>query len=384
MKQLASLLITFLSITQLMGQGNHVPNFSFEGNAGCPSTNGQFYLVTDWNNPTGGSPEYYHTCYPFSNGFGVPNNVAGEQNARTGNAYAGILTYPGPYREYLQAGLLDSLKQGETYCISFYVSLAGKSEYASIGPQLYFSDLPVTSSSTQHLPYSPQIFDSTNIIYDTTLWTRISGEYLANGGESYITIGNFYTDANTHFDTASNSTVAPAYYYIDDVFIYKKMNAKAGNNSTICIGDSIQLGEIDSDNGIVYNWSPATGLIDSSSHNPWIKPLTTTTYFLSIADTGGLYCTGRMVDSVTVTVNDCTPIPLFYVPTILKGNELLFISAIPENSTLELYDARGRLVFRNENYGNDFNAGNLAVGIYTYSLKLADGTFQTGKICIVN
>jgi hypothetical protein len=366
-----------------MAQGNLVPNFSFEINAGCPTGNGQFYLVADWVNPTNGSPEYYNSCFPSTNGYGVPNNIAGEQSAHSGNAYAGIVMWEGPYREYLQTQLLDSLCQGEIYCVQFYVSLPGKAEYATITPQVLFSDLPVISSTPWFLPLSPQIFDTVTILNDTTNWMLVSGEYVANGGETYITIGNFYDDAHTPIDSISNSTVLAAYYYLDDVFIYKKANANAGLNTTICLGDSVQIGETNLEIGISYNWSPSIGLADSSSHNPWTKPLITTTYILSITDTLGLYCPGNPIDSVTITVNDCTPLPQYNVPTLLEAGEMFFISALPENTALQLFDARGRLVYRDENYLNNFSTSNLAIGIYVYKLNTADGNFQTGKICIV-
>jgi hypothetical protein len=366
-----------------MAQGNLVPNSSFEMNSACPTSNGQFYLVTDWNNPTGGTPEYFNTCFPFTYGYGIPNNVFGEQNTHSGIAYAGIVMMQGAYREYLQTQLLDTLRAGEIYCIQFYVSLPEKADFATIAPQLLFSNLPVTSTSTWELPFSPQIFDSTTIIYDTTNWILVSGEYIAQGGETYITIGNFYDDAHTPLDSVGNTTTIAAYYYLDDVSVYKKSKAIAGANRTICLGDSLQLGENNSDIGITYNWLPTIGLSDSISHNPWVKPLATTTYTLSIADTAGLYCPGNLIDSVTITVNDCTPPAQFYVPTLLTAGELFFISALPENSALELYDARGRLVFRGDNYRNDFNTANLAAGVYGYNLKFADGTAQTGKICVV-
>ena len=47
---------------------------------------------------------------------------------------------------------------------------------------------------------------------------QISGTYIANGGEKYLTIGNFKDDANTMIDSAS-STANSAYYFIDDVSV---------------------------------------------------------------------------------------------------------------------------------------------------------------------
>src|ERR1041385_7806365 len=190
MKRIVLLFLLFHCLTKMAAQGNLVPNSSFEMNSNCPFSNGQFYLVNDWTNPTNGSPDYFDTCFPSLYGYGVPNNLIGEQNAHSGGSYPGFVIYYGNYYEYIQAQLSQTLQAGETYCVSFYVSLAGKSDFASIGPQLYFSNTAVSSSTSLRFPYQPQILD-TNIIYDTTSWVLISGEYNAQGGENYLTIGNF-------------------------------------------------------------------------------------------------------------------------------------------------------------------------------------------------
>ncbi|MDQ3108715.1 MAG: T9SS type A sorting domain-containing protein [Bacteroidota bacterium] len=365
-----------------MAQGNLVPNSSFEANSGCPNSNGQFYLVNDWNNPTSGTPDYFDTCNPFTNDFGVPNNVYGEQVAHYGGAYCLVPVYFGTYMEYIQTQLHEPMQTGETYCVDFYVCLTGNSDFASVGPQIYFSNSAVSSSTFLRLPYAPHIFD-TILIYDTTSWTHITEEYVAQGGEHYLTIGNFFDELNTPHDSINNTTTGGSFFFIDDVSVYKKMRGDAGNNKVICLSDSTQLGSFVADSGIVYSWTPSNSLNDSTSHDPWVKPLQTTTYYLTIADTGNLYCSGSPVDSVTITVNDCTPLPRFLVPTILKSDELFYISALPENTTLALYDARGRLIMKKENYRNDYSVINLVAGIYVYKLSLPDGTPQSGKICII-
>ena len=47
---------------------------------------------------------------------------------------------------------------------------------------------------------------------------RIDGYYKALGGEKFITIGNFYTN---HFTFSDDCSGTQAYYYIDDVGVYK-------------------------------------------------------------------------------------------------------------------------------------------------------------------
>jgi hypothetical protein len=53
------------------------------------------------------------------------------------------------------------------------------------------------------------------VIQDTLNWVKVSGCYLAQGGEEYLTIGNFFDNANTQI-TAGNGS---SYYYVDDVLV---------------------------------------------------------------------------------------------------------------------------------------------------------------------
>ncbi|CAN5257509.1 hypothetical protein BH09BAC5_BH09BAC5_19580 [soil metagenome] len=379
MKKLVVLMFLISSIANLYAQGNLVPNPSFELNSGCPAAPAQLYLTNDWKNPTTASPDYYDTCSAI---VGVPDNLIGSQMAHSGKAYAGSIIFEGNYTEYIQSQLTDSLKFGKSYCVEYFVSLAGGSEFASIGPQAYFSNDSIRSSATGIFPYSPQIVFG-NIIYDTTNWVRISGEFTASGGEDYLTLGNYFDTPNFQYDTVNASPFAHnySYFYIDDVSVYEKINSNAGVDKVLCLGDSILIGSV-AENGITYNWNTASALSDSTDAQPWAKPIQTTTYYLTIADTGNLYCAGSTVDSITITVNDCTLPPVFSVPTILSGEERIIINSLPANTTLELYDERGRLVFAQDQYANDFSIINLSAGIYFYKLHFSDGSEQKGKICV--
>lgn len=375
---IASVLVMFVAKLS-QAQGNLVPNPSFEIHSGCPLNTNQLFLCVGWINPNGGSPDYFDTCSSFA--VSVPNNVFGSQYARSGGAYSGAGNLGETYQEYIQTQLIDSMRNGQTYCVEFYVSLAGKSEFASIAPQLYISDSAIGHISSSYLSYQPQIL-ITGIVYDTTNWILVSGEYVSHGNERFITIGNFFDDANTPYDTIGNGASSAAYFYIDDVSIYQKATAEAGSDQTICVGDSVQIGS-SLLSGLVYRWNTATGLSDSTDAQPFAKPLQTTTYYLTIADTGNLYCAGTIADSVTIIVNDCTPAPVYFVQTIFSQDDLFFVSALPAHTVLELYDARGRKVLNDGDYQNNFSVVNLAAGIYFYRLYFADGTSQGGRICVV-
>lgn len=208
---------------------NLVPNPSFEQYVTCPTLYEQVYLASPWFQPNTVSyigTMYYNQCTSNTN-ISVPNNINGYQNAKTGNAYAGIgwLYFYGSAnggRQYLEIRLDSILTPGKKYLVSFYASLTDDSKYATDAVGVYFSQDSVLyhDSLTRFLPLIPQVKNnSNNIISDTSNWVLISGEYIAQGGEQFITIGNFYPDSVSSIDTVNSEGTEWAAYYIDDVSV---------------------------------------------------------------------------------------------------------------------------------------------------------------------
>ena len=206
---------------------NLVLNPSFEDTILCPTTIFPMQCKY-WYRATMGSPDYFSEQPNIFCGTSyVPQSGVGYQYARTGIAYVGLATLMQPLnpnylnrREYIGGELSDTLKQGHEYCVSFYVSVAEELKYVTDGIGLYLSvDSAVDYTINTNLSFVPQISNPAgNIIYDTLNWVQISGTYIANGGEKYLTIGNFKDDANTMIDSTS-STANSAYYFIDDVSV---------------------------------------------------------------------------------------------------------------------------------------------------------------------
>jgi len=202
---------------------NLVPNPSFEHYTSCPTSDGMIYLASPWQDPSTGSSDYFNEC-SSSNQASVPTSIFGHRWPRTGKGYVGIGTYQGPVtpnaREFIEVQLTDSLKKGVEYCIGFYVSLGENTWYASNGLSAYLSNNYISCSGCL-LPFVPQINYLGPPIKDTLNWFLVSGNYIAIGGEQYITIGNFNTDSNTKIDTVNptGSGGGAAYYYIDDVYV---------------------------------------------------------------------------------------------------------------------------------------------------------------------
>lgn len=286
-------------------QTNLVPNPSFEDTIACPLHAGQLNYATFWRNPTMASPDYMNACNIGS--FGVPINYIGVQNAHTGKAYAFIGVYcfcggsSNNFREYIQVPLNLALKMGETYYAEFYVSLSNgvASAYAVNNLGAYFSDTAVSSADKDPLPYLPQVLNSsTNPLTNISVWTKVSGQFIARGGEHYLTIGNFNDNAtsDTVFIKQTTQSFKESDYYIDDVSVMH-LNAEAGRDTAICEGDSIMLGRITS-NDLIYSWQPSIGLSNPNIAQPIATPTVTTTYYLTATLNGS--CAKQ--DTITITV----------------------------------------------------------------------------------
>lgn len=225
--------LTFAASFGLKAQVNLVPNPSFEDTTSCPTSLGQIYLANPWFQPTQGTSDYFNSCHtsfdPLDN-VDIPQNLWGYQVAKTGVAYTGIGVFT-PYntdsREYIEVKLGSALTAGKKYYVSFYVSLADSQRYAIEDIGLYLSNDSILSNDYYILPYPPQIINTPGrMLSDKNNWMQISGEYTALGGEKFITIGNFKTDANTTniylttgADTTENPNAILGYYYIDDVCV---------------------------------------------------------------------------------------------------------------------------------------------------------------------
>ena len=205
---------------------NLVLNPSFEDTIACTGTYAMQCKYWYW--ATYGSPDYFSEQPDIFCGTSyVPQSGVGYQYARTGIAYVGLAVFtehinPNQInrREYVGGELSDTLKQGHEYCVSFYVSVAEKCKYVTDGIGLYLSvDSAVDYTINTNLSFVPQISNlAGNIIYDTLNWVQISGTYIANGGEKYLTIGNFNDDINTLVDSTSG-TLMGTYLFIDDVSV---------------------------------------------------------------------------------------------------------------------------------------------------------------------
>ncbi len=215
--------------TLFLSSQNMVENPSFEVFVDCPKNLGNFNVdVANWSTPTNGSTDYFNGC---SIAMGTPKNFNGSQPADFGKGYAGFYLYaPDDYREYLQGRLKETLVKNTTYRVSFYVSLAERSDFAIKEFGLVFSKDSLSIETKKELSknrlyqQSDNAYTYVEIAYsnfysDTQEWILVHSEFVAKGTERYIIVGNFKNNAKTPLFRIKKNAKQGAYYYLDMVTV---------------------------------------------------------------------------------------------------------------------------------------------------------------------
>lgn len=232
-KKLASFLTLTLSIlvsTSVLAQGeNLVPNAGFEEVGKKPRKAGDIAKATGWVSPTGARADLFTSNK--NPDIDVPLNMYGKEDAKEGGHYAGIVGFSygnKTPRTYLSTKLKSPLKKGMRYCVKMNVSLAEASKYASNNIGIQLSKRQPGTDTKVSIIEEPSVmhFDNDRKILSARFnWTEICGVYAAEGGEKYITIGNFLSNEDTKYERMKKdkdvkvSQVVAAYYYIDDISV---------------------------------------------------------------------------------------------------------------------------------------------------------------------
>jgi gliding motility-associated-like protein len=208
------------------------------------------------------------------------------------------------------------------------------------------------------------------LLSDTTILSPIYTTNLADTGDTLL-FNMVVTDTSC---TLPLSDTAQFQLFVDPIGINPALNAFAGDNVTIQLGDSIQLNAT----GVAitsWNWTPGVELNDSTIFNPIVSPIDTTTYILTVYDINGC------IDVDTLQVN-VIPISDFFIPNLFSpngdgSNDFWEIPKIPyyPNTLVTIINREGMEVYRNANYDNSwdgkFDGKELPEATYYYYIKLA-------------
>ena len=217
--------IHFYSFSQ-----NLIPNSGFEEYLKCPNgfnTYGTVLALPHWFSPTLGTPDYFNECSQSQSGARI--NWAGRCDDYSGKGYVGIITFmmSPAYREYLSVELIKPLDSGVTYSLQFSFRLSSHSQISSGQIGLAFTNQKIKVRHDKRLSQIPVLLampDSATVM-KTGSWQTVSSDYVAKGGERYVTIGNFSNEdevkvyrikfGGNHEPMLQNAS----FYFIDDVIV---------------------------------------------------------------------------------------------------------------------------------------------------------------------
>jgi gliding motility-associated-like protein len=136
------------------------------------------------------------------------------------------------------------------------------------------------------------------------------------------------------------------------------MAVDAGKDTMIVLGQSVIM------NGCCgpdYQWYPPDFLSDPLIRNPAAAPERDITYFLSVSKD---FCT--VTDSVIIRVKQEILIPNLITLNSDGLNDYFKIKGLCKNSPLEIYNRWGSLVFKTDDYQNDWNGMSEPSQVYYY------------------
>lgn len=219
--------VGFYSIGQ-EGQ-NLIENGNFESASNKVRRTGQIDKAENWVSATGESADIFLAGAKMPDVM-TPENVYGKEDPKDGENYAGIIVYSYNDKEnrtYITTKLSSPMKKGMRYKVQFSASLAELSKYSSNRLGAHFSKRELSTKEKV-----PALIEKTHIEHPKQEvftgmygWDLVCGEYIAEGGEKYMTIGNF--TANNDVKSERNKKpkeikgrqIIAAYYYIDDVSV---------------------------------------------------------------------------------------------------------------------------------------------------------------------
>jgi len=240
---------------------NLIRNASFEDYDNCPTKLGN--LKDDllyWSIPTIGSTDYFNSC---STAMGTPENFNGSQPSHFGKGYVGLYLYaPDDYREYLQVELSETLAKGKNYRVSFYVSLAERSDFAIKEFGVLFSNNKLEIQikkelSKMHLykqkgnSYNYMEIGYSNFYSDTKDWILVHTQFRAKGNEKYFILGNFKSNKRTRMFRTKRNANQGAYYYVDMVSVVLE-GPPSQQTELVAIVDGKETKNIELDKSYVF------------------------------------------------------------------------------------------------------------------------------------
>ncbi len=402
----------------LQGQ-NLVVNGSFEQLNkcidDCSNPSDPSAIAINWFSATLQTPDVFSPCN--SNGlpslpcniYSSPSNWVGFQYALEGSNYAGYFVggisldsiKANDFTDYIANKLKQPLEK-KRYCISYAVNAAVSLYYRQTfnldlilyavtnKTGVYFSKTNPLEPTYGVYPQPPQVWlksDVREYLSDTLGWDRVSNYYIAEGGEQYITIGNFVPVADLVLKVYTNMTQNQldamaggigCYQYIDDVQLIEIPELVVSKDTSTYIGSTVSLTCNTPTDGIAWFAGDTTNAIGTDSSIA-ISPNATTTYYLKANQ-----CKLVTWDTVTITVlpKPIVPVNVWLSNTLTKDAfKINYTGDVKPELDVELFNSIGQLVARFKAAESvEVPITELAAGVYYCRVRSGEIPIFTDKI----
>ncbi|MCW3078059.1 MAG: hypothetical protein JWO32_2668 [Bacteroidetes bacterium] len=199
----------------------------------------------------------------------LTNDTTAQKGAYDGTCYTGF-RFQKRYKEFLQAKLVEPLHRGSTYEFSMKIRLAFWSNAVLRSFGVLFSK---KGFSKQADAVQSNMVDTVNKkgLMKGFQWFEVHGFYKADGGEKYITIGNFSPEIKKDLLRMNLFKLGykETYYFADDIILVKHKDEEKVNeeivgptfqqedstlqvNTDIKVGEKVTLKNIFFENGKYY------------------------------------------------------------------------------------------------------------------------------------
>jgi OmpA-OmpF porin, OOP family len=203
---------------------NLIPNGGFEQRYQCPDQREDLAHARAWR-VAAYTPDFYHVCGTGT--ASAPDNEMGAQWPHGGEGYGGFWAYVIPgldYREFLSIRLKEPLQPGRRYQLTLWLSLAEASNVALCGLTVRASAAPPDNPRVAARPGEFVVaMEAEGVLQERDGWQPLRATFTAQGGERFLTIGNYRQEADDCLIEIGGNTRTykaaqkAAYYYVDDV-----------------------------------------------------------------------------------------------------------------------------------------------------------------------
>jgi len=260
MRTLAPLFILFHLLTFSQNtlepppEKNLAPNGSFEN---FRRKSGSIRQAIPWQDK--GTIDFYQNP--------LTNDTTAQKGAYSGYCYAGF-RFQKRYKEFLQVKLAEPLHRGTTYEFTMQIRLAFWSNAVLRSFGVLFSK---GGYNKQADVIKSNLIDTVckkGGLSDGFKWFTIKGTYRADGGEKYMTIGNFAPEIRKDMVRMNIFKLGfkESYYFVDDIKLVKAKQVEEkvevvivgpdyramAEDSTLQVNKDIQVGEKVSLNNIFF------------------------------------------------------------------------------------------------------------------------------------